>query len=180
MGARTILGGRPRYLREPRQHGHHNPPACHHRSFLLTCEEFDALHDAADSHCQMCGKWTTYLCIDHDHRLGKWAVRGLLCGRCNVGLGYIDRGERPTTDDADRYLANAWHLTQDTTAKQQRGFPLLRCRWCNRPAPVRKDGRFSVHVAREGGRRKCPGWGRKAPTAHGSLKPTTDIDTREG
>lgn len=155
VGARTIPGGRPRYLREPRQHGHHNPPACHHKAFLLTCAEFDALHDAADSRCQMCGKWTSYLCIDHDHALGKWAVRGLLCGVCNIGLGYIDRGERPATEAADRYRANAWHLTQDTTNKQNRGSQRAWCRWCHSSAPVRLDGRFFKHV--RSGRIRCAG-----------------------
>lgn len=111
MGAITIPGGRSPHLREPRRHGHHNPPNCHHKSFRLTCAEFDAMHDDAASHCQLCGDFKTYLMLDHDHRLGQWAVRGLLCGVCNVGLGRMERRQRGLTDDAERYLANAWHLT---------------------------------------------------------------------
>lgn len=36
--------------------------------------------------CEVCGS-TERLCVDHCHRSGK--IRGILCDRCNRGLGYF-------------------------------------------------------------------------------------------
>ena len=45
------------------------------------------MHDAQGGLCAICGrkqpeKW---LAVDHDHETG--VIRGLLCSRCNSGLG---------------------------------------------------------------------------------------------
>jgi hypothetical protein len=37
--------------------------------------------------CKVCGS-TRRLCIDHDHNTGK--IRGVLCSKCNIGLGMFD------------------------------------------------------------------------------------------
>lgn len=52
------------------------------RNYDLTEEQYDNL----PKYCQVCGE-TENLCIDHNHRTGK--VRGTLCRRCNVALGYL-------------------------------------------------------------------------------------------
>ena len=41
------------------------------------------------------------LCVDHDHKTG--AVRGLLCGRCNVAIGMLAEDEKRLYS-AIRYL----------------------------------------------------------------------------
>lgn len=54
-----------------------------------------------------CGKTSSSaLHVDHDHKTG--AIRGLLCGRCNPGLGYFD--ENPELlDRAAVYLKSHQH-----------------------------------------------------------------------
>lgn len=54
----------------------------------LTRAEYDGLLRAQDGVCAICG-WECSsgrrLAVDHDHRTGK--VRGLLCTKCNMGIG---------------------------------------------------------------------------------------------
>ncbi len=52
------------------------------RSVYGVCKE-----DMAHTQCQICGS-TLRLCIDHDHKTG--AVRGILCYKCNIGLGMFE------------------------------------------------------------------------------------------
>ena len=64
--------------------------------FGITLEEFDVLFSKQDGKCAICGlvnevkidkrgRSSRLLHIDHDHKTGN--VRGLLCQKCNVGLG---------------------------------------------------------------------------------------------
>jgi hypothetical protein len=67
------------------------------RKFNLTEAEYLALLDAQHGVCRICGEppntktpggsTQDKLCVDHDHTTG--AIRGLLCVRCNTGLGYF-------------------------------------------------------------------------------------------
>jgi len=55
------------------------------------------------------------LFIDHDHRYGFSAVRGLLCSRCNSKLGGMERAHNSILKiDRDPvfgpYVRNSWHL----------------------------------------------------------------------
>jgi recombination endonuclease VII len=76
---------------EPTRHsavGHNN---CNHRNYLLTCGQYERLLSRAAGHCEICGSRDVdnihgKLHIDHVHRLGNWAVRGLLCQPCNNNL----------------------------------------------------------------------------------------------
>jgi hypothetical protein len=52
----------------------------------LTLEQYDALLAAQGGVCAICCKPSTIrLAVDHDHLTGR--LRGLLCFRCNAGLG---------------------------------------------------------------------------------------------
>jgi hypothetical protein len=51
----------------------------------MTQEEYDALLQAQEGKCKICGAPPT--AVDHDHETGE--VRGLLCRACNLGLGYF-------------------------------------------------------------------------------------------
>lgn len=65
---------------------------------LLTAGEYHKMFEKQHGVCAICGKPETRkapqtngricrLHIDHDHKTGK--VRGLLCSRCNIGLGHF-------------------------------------------------------------------------------------------
>jgi len=55
---------------------------------ITICDYQNMVHDQ-DNKCAICGKESEKrLQVDHDHTTGK--VRGLLCGKCNRGLGNYD------------------------------------------------------------------------------------------
>lgn len=72
------------------------PPGLHQRcathvKYTLSCRQFDRLLARSGGRCEVCMVEAArerfgVLSIDHAHNLGKWAVRGLLCNRCNTTL----------------------------------------------------------------------------------------------
>lgn len=58
-------------------------------TFGMSMKEYDALEDAQEGKCAICGTDDTapwdWFCVDHDHATG--AVRGLLCRACNTCIG---------------------------------------------------------------------------------------------
>jgi hypothetical protein len=51
-----------------------------------------AICDAEGSDIRTCREYRTLLCVDHDHRNDR--IRGLLCHKCNRGIGHFsDNGE---------------------------------------------------------------------------------------
>ncbi len=76
------------------------------RKYGITAEEYQRLLAAQGGHCAICpatepGYGRKYFTVDHDHKTGK--VRGLLCVRCNTGLGMME-------DSADRMEAAAQYI----------------------------------------------------------------------
>ena len=57
--------------------------------YNLTLETLDAILIQQNHKCAICGKHLTETqrCIDHDHVTG--CIRGILCIKCNCGLGYF-------------------------------------------------------------------------------------------
>ena len=59
----------------------------------ITLEEYKILLKEQKSKCAICGseetrrKGTENLAVDHDHETGK--IRGLLCHKCNRGIGFL-------------------------------------------------------------------------------------------
>ena len=51
----------------------------------MTYEQFIDMLAAQGGVCAICGRTTERWCIDHDHKTER--VRGILCIRCNAGLG---------------------------------------------------------------------------------------------
>lgn len=83
-----------------------------HRNYHLTCVEYDRLILRSAGICDICCRLPKYwLVIDHDHRLGRRAVRGTLCERCNTRLGKIEAGSRKPEEAELAYLTRPWHAT---------------------------------------------------------------------
>ena len=65
------------------------------RKFGITVDEYDRMREAQAGLCGICGRpeqmLAKRLAVDHDHETGQ--IRGLLCGPCNVVLGYIENPE---------------------------------------------------------------------------------------
>ena len=60
--------------------------------YQITLERYNAVLAEQGGVCAICRKFevtkrTNRLVVDHDHATGK--IRGLLCHRCNCGLGYL-------------------------------------------------------------------------------------------
>lgn len=75
------------------------------RQYDLTQEQYTVMYDHQKGVCWICKHVPSskQLHIDHDHRTGK--VRGLLCYRCNVGLGFF-KDDIDRLEDAIQYLLN--------------------------------------------------------------------------
>lgn len=65
-----------------------------HKQYRMSCAAFDQLEQRSGGKCERCGvdgrEVHRGLVIDHEHRLGPGAVRGLLCWRCNSILRFVD------------------------------------------------------------------------------------------
>lgn len=74
-----------------------------HLSWQDALAEFDRLMSLQSSTCAICfKKFSRTAHVDHDHTTGE--VRGLLCGSCNRGIGYLqDKAELCMS--AHRYLS---------------------------------------------------------------------------
>jgi hypothetical protein len=76
--------------------------------FGITLEDYVLMFAEQKGCCKLCGrsdtgrKYAKHLCVDHCHKTGR--VRGLLCNRCNAGIGFLcdDHG---LADKARAYLA---------------------------------------------------------------------------
>jgi len=62
----------------------------HLKRYGLTLEQVDEILFKQNHKCAICDRSLKEMNrnIDHDHRTGK--VRGILCHRCNAGLGYVE------------------------------------------------------------------------------------------
>lgn len=83
---------------------------CTHRKYLLTCSQYETLLSRSAGKCEICGFPAEEnpggkLYIDHDHALGIWAVRGLLCQLCNTAL------RSPESRTELGYATAAFYLT---------------------------------------------------------------------
>lgn len=64
------------------------------KMYGFSVSEYDGLFIAQDGKCKMCGSdksgsKTKVFVVDHCHATGK--IRGLLCVKCNVAVGFIEK-----------------------------------------------------------------------------------------
>jgi len=63
------------------------------KNYGITIDDYNKMFEEQNGCCKLCGRHQSEqkfrLCVDHNHETGR--VRGLLCTRCNVGLGYYER-----------------------------------------------------------------------------------------
>lgn len=91
--------------------GHKN---CHHKHYGLSCDLYEQMLTESGQRCQICGcgpqgNTSGKLFIDHENAVGTWAVRGLLCHRCN-SLNANRAGWNVTAPEGSSlYLANPWY-----------------------------------------------------------------------
>jgi hypothetical protein len=62
------------------------------RTYGMTIEEYESIYKAQDGCCGICGAKEIetprkVLSVDHCHETGR--IRGLLCDRCNLGIGML-------------------------------------------------------------------------------------------
>ena len=67
----------------------------------ITIQEYKNMFIEQEGKCAICGKKFNYLCVDHDHNTGK--IRGLLCHKCNLVIGYAHENIR-TLISAAKFL----------------------------------------------------------------------------
>lgn len=76
--------------------------------YNITIQEYKSMLSSQDGKCHICGIHHTELpialCIDHCHSTGQ--VRGLLCGKCNQGLGLF-KDDIEALERAIQYLKDS-------------------------------------------------------------------------
>ena len=58
-----------------------------YKSYGLTLASYKELVKEQDGKCALCSREPELLVVDHDHETGK--LRGLLCNKCNIGIGFL-------------------------------------------------------------------------------------------
>ncbi|TGB06535.1 endonuclease domain-containing protein [Streptomyces sp. MZ04] len=80
------------FRRRPQHSGGIGCPV--HQFYSLSCDDYEALWERSGGVCEACGfepdRPERGLVIDHDHRYGDAAVRGLICRWCNNALGRLE------------------------------------------------------------------------------------------
>ncbi len=99
---------------ERRKYDHHL-----RREFGITIEDYDAIVIYQNGLCAICGdppgRRREALHVDHDHETGM--IRGLLCFRCNAGLGSF-RDSPLALASASEYLKRSRGETDEVTTAE--------------------------------------------------------------
>ena len=58
------------------------------RKYKITFEEYNVIYNRQQGKCAICGNPEELLHVDHNHTTGE--IRGLLCLKCNRGIGFLN------------------------------------------------------------------------------------------
>ena len=76
------------YQRERRKNNPHIERGKKYKNLYgITLDDYEKMYDEQNGMCAICGKHQSLLFVDHDHKNG--SVRGLLCNKCNTGIGFF-------------------------------------------------------------------------------------------
>ena len=89
----SIKPRRKKYLADNKEHTKKMVRNCNlKREFNITEEQYNELFDKQNGYCAICGTHQkdlkTRLAVDHNHVTKK--IRGLLCLKCNRGIGFLN------------------------------------------------------------------------------------------
>jgi hypothetical protein len=104
----TNKRSRDRRKADPNYYEKFDRPAKLRSQYGITVEDYDVMFSQQDHGCGICGVKTPggrtkHFHVDHDHDTG--SVRGLLCHKCNRGLGLFN-DDPVILDMALQYLTN--------------------------------------------------------------------------
>ena len=76
------------------------------RAYGLTLKDYEYMYSQQGGLCKICNRHFPQLVVDHNHHTGD--IRGLLCDKCNRGLGYFD--------DSIEFINNASEYLEETSS----------------------------------------------------------------
>jgi len=97
------IKGKNRYLKDKPKYQNY----ALNKKYNITLEDYNNMLISQNHKCAICGIMANdnkNLAVDHCHDTGN--IRGLLCNKCNIGLGYFDDNQE-TLNNAIKYLNNA-------------------------------------------------------------------------
>jgi len=91
------------------------------KAYGMTLDDYTFMYTQQKGLCRICCRHFNQLVVDHNHHTGD--VRGLLCDKCNRGLGYFD-DSIDFIDNASAYLeeTSSYHGLEVIHVYDQRQF----------------------------------------------------------
>lgn len=71
-------------------------------NYGITFTQFQSIFDQQNGMCVICARGNIRLIVDHDHETKQ--IRGLICVRCNIMLGYIETTSTEIYERAMKYI----------------------------------------------------------------------------
>lgn len=84
-----------------------------YRRYGISEKQYKELLDSVDNKCQICGD-SSSLVVDHCHDTKK--IRGVLCKKCNIGIGNL-KDSLVLVESACDYLRCTEYLKKEATCK---------------------------------------------------------------